>query len=167
MEGTRILATSAALELPVPAPGVDVLFPTGWVGSWNDATAAFGAGDGRAASLMANGCATTGVTTDFGWTVGGNASVYGAIGFDGAFATLDAVLSVGSTSLIIPAIPGWAIVPAGPLTLTLRLQGDTAGCVANGWSRVRHPHPAFRFSLELGSAQTRSWRAASSGFAEF
>lgn len=133
--GTRLLAAAAAADVPAPSPGVDVLLPTGWLGTWSDAAAAFGAGDGMAAALMATGCAAAAVTTSLGWTAGGNASVHGAAAFDGAFAAADAVLSVGDSSTIV-GLPGWAAVPPGPLTLTLRLRGDNADCASNGWSRA-------------------------------
>ena len=133
---TRLLV-APAVPLPTPAPGVEVLLPVAWAGTWDDPAIGYGAGERGAVALMVRGCGAVRVTTDLGWSAGGNASTVATATWDGVSpaVSLDASFTVGSSTTAV-ALGGSVAVPAGPLSLTIRMAGSPSGCAAAGWRRV-------------------------------
>ena len=133
---SRVLVTPVA-PLPSDAPGVDVLLPVAWAGSWPDPAAGHAAGERSAVALMTSKCGSAEVTADLGWTAGGNATLLATANWDGSSAgtTLAATFAVGTWSVVLPP-GGSAALPAGPLSLSVRLAGIPASCTASGWHRV-------------------------------
>lgn len=159
---TRVLL-AAQPPPPSSSPGVDVLLPVAWVGHWASADTGHASGDRGAVALMVDACGSADASADLGWTAGGNASVVAAAAWDGAAAAvgLDATLSVGASWSVAVPLGGSALVPAGPLTLTVRAAG-TSGCAGVAWRRVlvsgiavklayAPPPPAFVVKRAIGS----------------
>ena len=163
----RLGPAPSLLRTKQPAPSAGLLFITSQADDdypfVSVASRRFPPGDRGAVALMVDACGSADASADLGWTAGGNASVVAAAAWDGAAQAvgLDATLSVGASWSVAVPLGGSALVPAGPLTLTVRAAG-TSECAGVAWRRVlvsgiavklayAPPPPAFVVKRAIGS----------------